>query len=200
MKIAGGFFGIPRCWEINVPSVQGQILDTSTGLGETHAIQNLFHQLHSLYRLTGLIETADPDVVVFLRPDLRYLDPLPSTLVASALRSPLTRFLPQWQWYRGFNDRLAICGRSAYQAYGRRIMDVHEFCQQTGVPLHPESLLRFLLCLQRIWVRTTPRHSTRIQVDGKEAEGTLSIQKMIGLYRHLFVFIRLWIKARIGRY
>jgi hypothetical protein len=268
MKIAVGFFGIPRCSAITLPSIQRQVLDAMKSQGEVdvyyhffmqnritnprsgedselasenyaafkgfkgvmetpdeclerwefekvkeygdpygddfRSLRNLYHQLHSLYMLTELIEKSNPDVVIFLRPDLRYLDPLPADLVIEAARTPRTCFVPQWQWYGGFNDRFAICGRSAYRAYGQRIRMVLDFCLKTGAPLHPESLLRYALLREQVIVRTTPMRANRIRVEGNEVNECFSIWKTIGPAKYLIYSIQIriltWFERNLRKF
>ena len=140
---------------------------------------NLIHQLHSLWRVTHRIEAWQPDVVLFLRPDLIYHDAIPVAWVEAALRAPRLVVVPDWQWWGGVNDRLAVCGRDSYGAYGRRIERAERFCEQTRQPLHAERLLRFALQEALLRLRTRALRASRIRVDGRmvaekfHSEGTV---------------------------
>lgn len=59
------------------------------------SIGNLIHQLNSLYKVTNLIEVSlfDPDVVIFVRPDLIYHDILPMYSLIGASKEPKTVYI-----------------------------------------------------------------------------------------------------------
>ena len=131
------------------------------------SFNNLVHQLHSLWRVTQRIEAWQPDVVLFLRPDLIYHDAIPQAWIEAALRAPRLVVVPDWQWWGGVNDRLAVCGRASYPAYGRRIERAARFCERTTRPLHAERLLRFALHEARLRLRTRAFRASRIRTDGR---------------------------------
>lgn len=143
------------------------------------SVDNLIHQLHSLWRVTQRIEAWEPDVVLFLRPDLIYHDAIPVAWIEAALRSPRLVVVPDWQWWGGVNDRLAVCGRDSYAAYGRRIERAEHFCERKQQALHAERLLRFALHQAQLRLRTRPLRASRIRADGRvvpekfNSEGTV---------------------------
>ena len=105
------------------------------------SLRNLMHQLQSLRRVTDLIEKMDPDVVVFARPDLQYHDDIPRSACRLVAHLPRTCVVPIWNWWAGFNDRFAICGRSAFKAYGHRLDRALDFAREANSPIHSERLL-----------------------------------------------------------
>jgi hypothetical protein len=134
------------------------------------SMRNLVHQLHSLWTVTERAASWRPDVVLFLRPDLVYHDPIPAQWVVAARRNPDLVVLPDWQWWGGVNDRLAVCGRSSFAAYGRRIELAARYCEQTRRALHSERLLRFALRHAGVRLRTRPLRASRIRIDGRIVE------------------------------
>lgn len=132
---------------------------------EFQSLRNLAHQLHSLDRVTASMERYAPDVVVFARPDLLYRQPLLRHELRAAADHPGRVYLPQWQWWNGYNDRLAVCGKSSYRAYGTRIHRVGDFLRQTQRPLHAERLLRYALQRDRVVVRVLRQQAQRVRIN-----------------------------------
>ena len=130
------------------------------------SLRNLMHQLQSLRRVTALIGRTDPDVVVFARPDLQYHDDIPRSACRLVARLPRTCVVPIWNWWAGYNDRFAICGRSAYEAYGRRLERALEFAQEASRPIHSEMLLKFALRKSRVNTLAIPLTASRVRADG----------------------------------
>jgi hypothetical protein len=132
-----------------------------------HSLRNLLLQLHSLYEVTQRAAAAQPDVVVFARPDLLYHEPLRREDLERAAAQPDEVTLPWWESWGGFNDRFAVCGARAYRAYGGRVLLVDHFCERTGQALHSESFLRYALAFAGVRVRTIGLRATRVRVDGR---------------------------------
>lgn len=130
------------------------------------SLSNLVHQLNSLYRLTERIQGWNPEVVVFLRPDLLYHDSFEAGVIRRCLRAPDSVFVPYWQPWGGLNDRFAVCGARAYAAYGKRVEKALAFCEHTGLPLHAERLLAFALSHAKAVVRTVPWTASRVRLGG----------------------------------
>ena len=225
MRIAVGFFGIPRSSDICHPSIQEHVLgalptdadvtcfyhfyqqdavinersgesgtltesnyspfvDTMAGILEKpgecldrwdfetfkkygdawddgfSSLRNLIHQLNSLHQVTALIEASKPDLVVFARPDLYYHSPLPQYPFSQSTQWQRTVYVPSWQWWNGFNDRLAICGSDSFRAYGCRIEEAMNFCE-AGNKLHGERLLKYALSNAQSRIRTISTRATR---------------------------------------
>lgn len=132
-----------------------------------HSLSNVIFQLESLRRATDMALAQAPDIAVFLRPDLLYLDHFAATLKwAAAAEGPLA-LVPHWQPHGGLNDRFAICiGRPAIMAYGHRIEMALDFCERNAHPLHSEKLLRYALKQSQIPVRRIAQRASRVRVDG----------------------------------
>ncbi|MCC2673481.1 MAG: hypothetical protein K0R58_428 [Ramlibacter sp.] len=135
------------------------------------ALRNLVLQLQSLYEVTQRVAAAQPDVVVFARPDMLYHEAVRVEDVEQAMWEPDGVALPCWESWGGFNDRFAICGARAYKAYGGRMLLVDNFCERAQRPLHSETFLRYALGFAGLSVRTIPLRASRVRVDGRvEAE------------------------------
>jgi hypothetical protein len=130
------------------------------------SLRNLMHQLQSLKRLTALVDRTDPDVVVFARPDLQYHDDVPLSACRLAAKFPSLCVVPIWNWWAGFNDRFAICGKAAYTAYGNRVDRAVDFAQAAGRPIHSEGLVKFALHTGGVNTLAIPMTASRVRADG----------------------------------
>jgi hypothetical protein len=130
------------------------------------SLRNLMHQLQSLHRVTELVSNTAPDVVIFARPDLLYHDAIPESAVRLAENRPKLTVIPIWNWWGGFNDRFAICGREAYEAYGRRLELGVSFAEQNRRPVHSESLVKFALHEAGVETLGIPLKASRVRLDG----------------------------------
>lgn len=135
------------------------------------SLRNLLLQLQSLYEVTQHVAAAQPDVVVFARPDLLYHHPLPASAIAHVQDHPDAVVAPCWECWGGLNDRFALCGARAWRAYGGRLLLADHFCERSCQPLHAERLLAYALAFAGVQVRTIGMRANRVRVDGRlEAE------------------------------
>lgn len=130
------------------------------------SLRNLMHQLQSLKRVTALVKQTAPDVVVFARPDLLYHDDIPRSACRLVARFPSLCVVPQWNWWAGFNDRFAICGRKAFEAYGNRMDRAVDFAQATRRQIHSEALVKFALGRGGAHTLAIPLKASRVRADG----------------------------------
>lgn len=142
--------------------------------------RNLILQLHSLDRVTSLLEDWKPDVVVYARPDLLYHDRMDPAFLRFAERNDRACVIPAWQWWGGYNDRFAICGRRVFRAYGQRLAEVLPFCSSKGRALHAESLLRHVLRRAGAVMASTRLRASRVRVGGQMAEEIFLARKALG--------------------
>lgn len=132
------------------------------------SLANLYSQLVSLQRVTEMALAADPECVVFARPDLLYHDSLLPVLTEARKLGQDMIFLPHWQPHGGYNDRFAVCyGRAAIRTYGARLEEALPFCRQSGGPLHAEKLLRFAIEGARMPVRRMRVRASRVRLTGE---------------------------------
>lgn len=111
------------------------------------------------------------DICLFLRPDLTY-----HTNFKYYLLDIITRFIenreshiyiPDWQHYKGINDRFAICvGKKAINAYGRRLNSTLQYCVSENSPLHSENLVKFVLEKSKITPQFIDIKASRTRANG----------------------------------
>lgn len=161
------------------------------------SLSNLIHQLNSLHAVTGLVQEYDPDVVLFLRPDLLYHDRLPQFVVSAVAAQPLAVYIPEWQWWNGLNDRFAICGRSVYAAYGRRIERAFSFCEQQSRGLHAERFLRFAMTEAGAKLRALEMRASRVRIGGEVVAESFSPKRSMGRRENRFALPLARLRARL---
>lgn len=142
--------------------------------------RNLLMQLYSLRAVTQALAQDDPDVVLFLRPDLLYHQPPDATLVRRALAQPRLCLLPDWQWWGGMNDRFAVCGRDAYRHYGLRADAVQGFLARHPGHLHAEALLRDVLFTARLKVRLVENRASRVREADRVHKENFDVNQTLG--------------------
>lgn len=162
---------------------------------EFRTLSNVMHQLHSLRNVTLRVKAWSPDVVVFARPDLVYHDTFPAGLFTACAQNPRRCYVPDWEWYLGFNDRFAVCGREAYEAYGLRINRAVESCQVSGRPLEGEHLLHHALHASRLSIRTTDVRASRTRLGGKTVEENFVRFRNMSKWHWPELWWRRWLSA-----
>lgn len=132
------------------------------------SLRNLIHQLYSLKKVTAQAMEEGCQTLIFVRPDLRYLDSLDRPLSRILSADEPTVLLPNWSgWKDSFNDRFAIArGEQAIRSYGNRLDRAEDYIRDTGQPLHAESLLRYVLLRYAVRVRKIPTRALRVRADG----------------------------------
>jgi hypothetical protein len=148
--------------------------------------RNALYQLHSLQGLSRIFAGMNPfsyDMVVLLRPDLRYLDPLPVRQLLAQLegtraaatpidtlhrrfRARVDMVLPAWHKWGGLNDRFAICTPKAAQVYMNRIDDVPAYCQHAG-HFQSEHLLAYAIAHAGLRTGDTWVRAERVRTGGR---------------------------------
>lgn len=140
------------------------------------SVRNICYQLFSLARLRTLMveQTTSPgDVILVLRPDLLYVDPLdPMGDLGPILDGRVDLIVPGWQSWGGVNDRFAFATRTAVDLYMGRLHTLREACQAIG-GLHPELLLRYVLERSGLRIGMTELRALRIRADGSIAHNDL---------------------------
>lgn len=146
------------------------------------SIRNLIHQLNSLYEVTGLIESSqyDPDVVLFIRPDLLYHQVIPEFCLRGALKDSKSIYIPNWQWWNGLNDRFSICGKDSYRAYGKRVLDMMSYCLENNRSIHSERLLKYSLLKNKARIKALNVNASRVRVSGLIVDEDFSGQRGMG--------------------
>ncbi|WP_091739945.1 hypothetical protein [Phenylobacterium immobile] len=131
------------------------------------SVSNILYQLVSLRAAWSLLEASGKtfDRYVFLRPDLRWLNPLvPAELFP--VMDEKSAAIPAWHGYGGFNDRIAVCGHIAAKAYGERVDLVEEYTRKA--PLHPERLVAYALSKVEGEICNLPIRGVRVRSETEE--------------------------------
>lgn len=137
------------------------------------SLKNLIHQLYSISRVTALASTHNPDMILYVRPDLNYHDSLDLVLqkavrFASANRAMV--FTPEWQCWGGLNDRFAIAvGKKAFMTYGSRFDKAIEYCEEASRPLHSERLVSYALRSSGVDYTYFRQRASRVRANGVQA-------------------------------
>jgi hypothetical protein len=134
---------------------------------------NLCHQLNSLRRLWTLIQTygvKQNDIILFMRPDLIYLDPVNAARdIFPLLRNEVDIVVPAWQSWGGTNDRFAFCTPAAAEIYATRFDGIIEACL-TMNGLHAESYLHAIITESGLRVGFTNLRAARVRANGTVAD------------------------------
>ena len=136
------------------------------------SVANLCQQLRSLDRLSSLLSLFEPtpdDIVLLLRPDLRYLDRLdPARDFALLTEGRGDIIVPAWQSWGGLNDRFAFCTARSARLYATRFRLLAEACAEMR-GLHAEGFLRFVVACHGLRVGLTDMRAMRVRADGRIA-------------------------------
>jgi hypothetical protein len=133
------------------------------------SLANLCHQLRSLeqlWRLLALFAPAADDLVLLLRPDLFYLDPLkPGRDLDPLLSGEADLIVPGWQSWGGLNDRFAFATVAAAQTYAtRRGRFIAACLAMEG--MHSESFLQAVAAEDGLRVAQTDLRAVRVRATG----------------------------------
>lgn len=112
--------------------------------------RNIFRSLYAMHKVHELAtDDAEYDYVLFVRPDLFYIDRFDAFRMVRDLGDPREcRVLtPLWQQWGGLNDRLAICTPSAAAAFAKRFEQILDFCAHADEGIQAERLLLWF-CLR----------------------------------------------------
>ena len=136
------------------------------------SVRNLCFQLRSLRMLWASMadRVGEDDWVLFLRPDLDYLDPLdPHAAMACLDREGCDWGVPRWHGWGGLNDRMALCrGAAAAGVYARRGTAIREATALLD-GLHGETLLAYVAGQNAIRVGDFRMRAIRVRADGRPA-------------------------------
>jgi hypothetical protein len=149
------------------------------------SLGNLCHQLRSLERLWSLLQlldAAEDDLVLLLRPDLLYLDVLdPYIHLAPLLDGRADLIVPGWQSWGGLNDRFAFCTFRTARIYTTRIRLFIDACRELG-GMHAETFLHFIATCHRLRVGLTDMRAVRVRADGRIAANDVAMMSSPALW------------------
>lgn len=132
------------------------------------SVRNLCFQLRSLAVLWDLILAGEEEApwVLFLRPDLRYLDALDiPELARLMLREGADLAIPDWHGWGGLNDRFALASPRGAAVYARRGDFIAAHMQAHG-GLHAETLLAHAVTRAGLRITPLPARALRIRAGG----------------------------------
>ena len=152
--------------------------------------RNALHQLYSLRGLGKIFSGLQPgsfQAALLLRPDMRYVDPLPVSQMLARLhrgspwrRAPWTEgvrllrrtgkpeadiITPSWSLWGGYNDRFCVATPEAALVYMNRIHEVENYCRELG-NFHSETLLKYAMTKAGMRGTGTKMRAQRIRSDG----------------------------------
>jgi hypothetical protein len=153
--------------------------------GDGHvSTRNLFHQLRSLNCVTNRALAWNPDIVIFLRPDLFYHDSFLDTLKKAVQAKEPCLHLPNWQHWGGMNDRFSVAvGKSAIKSYGQRYDSILDYCSENNSPIQSEKLLKY--SLKSIKCNLIKLRATRVRGNGDMKNELFHHYKIIELHSFL---------------
>ena len=140
------------------------------------SLHNLCFQLRSLRQVWSLAESAlrPGDWVLFLRPDLLYLDRIDIPVLTRMLeRTGTDLAVPSWQSWGGLNDRFALCRVEAAASYAKRADHLGTMVSRFGA-VHPESLLAYAVEASGLRATTMDARAVRIRAGGQPAPQDLA--------------------------
>lgn len=140
------------------------------GADDDRSKVNLLQSYYSLQSAWWLAERAgvEPgDVIIFIRPDLDYIDPWsPGELIARILDRGEDLICPSWHQFGGLNDRMAVASYSGAKLYTRR-WDFVERIAEEGVPLSSEQILARCAAIESLDVGSFAARGLRVRADGR---------------------------------
>jgi hypothetical protein len=137
--------------------------------------RNICFQLRSLNCLWNMMREAvtEQDWVVFLRPDLLYLDRIDvPQIIASMEKEGTDLAVPAWQGWGGLNDRFAVATARGARVYATRVGWL-EAAAAAANGVHAETLLDFAAAVEQLRVGGLPARAVRIRANGHAAENDL---------------------------
>ena len=126
--------------------------------------------LHSVGKLLDKSQTVY-DYIVFLRPDVLYLQPLLRDYFLHATNE--TVCIPDFHHFFGSNDRFAICTPHVAKLYSHRFK--HAFTYSLHNQLHAEGFLSDVLQSAGIRIHTIPFRFRRVRANGRIADADKSL-------------------------
>ena len=123
-------------------------------------VDNFICAMYSKKRVTEMIRESgiEFDTVVFIRPDVQFLGPVPRYIPAHEW------VIPDFHLYTGFNDRFCMASKSTYEAYGKIFDSLLAYSKKW--PLHSETVHARVAAALKIPVRRKRIRFQRIRMNG----------------------------------
>jgi hypothetical protein len=130
--------------------------------------KNALLQMHSQARLLAILRLMGLDkfrVFCLVRPDLLFLDEIPTNAIMSIADGSLDVITPGWHRWGGFNDRFALCSPRGAEVYLSRLNWVSRFCLEKGY-FHPEEILQYSIEKAGLKYDFMPTRAKRVRSTG----------------------------------
>ena len=162
--------------------------------GSTH--KNLINQYRSQLRVMQLIQESEGetvDAILFARPDLEYLDPLPAHETLPLIQSGKFDILtPTWHRWGGLNDRISLCNPRAALVYSGRLALLDEI-MGLDEPMNAERILQYTVQKNNLKNGDLPIRAVRVRYTGYTVDEGFKLttgEKARFLYRRISSKIR----------
>ena len=139
-------------------------------------LDNHIRALYSLSKVTSLWEpmASTFDVVIYLRPDVRFTTPLKIEWITQCQRGRIC--IPNFHLVDGWNDRFAIGKPLDMLLYGDRFIGAHKYSLKK--PLHSESFLAEYMKNYRIYPMPISFTFRRIRADNRICSADETIENI----------------------
>jgi hypothetical protein len=130
--------------------------------------RNALLQMYSQARLLEMLRMVGLErfkVFCFARPDLLFLDKIPTGAIMSVANGNVDIVTPDWQRWGGLNDRFALCSRRGAEVYLDRLNWVFGFCSEKGY-FHPEEILLYSIERSGLRYEFMPTRARRVRSTG----------------------------------
>tara|TARA_Y100000389_G_scaffold185142_1_gene204254 strand:+ start:1696 stop:2487 length:792 start_codon:yes stop_codon:yes gene_type:complete len=133
-----------------------------------NCVNNFILAQYSKLQITNMVQSSgkEYDKIIFLRPDVLYLNVLKKEMVDSS--NDKTLCIPNFHRYGkyGFNDRFAICSHENFALYGSVFNELYEISKEQE--LHSETVLGQLLKVKyKLKLRPIIFRFNRVRCNGK---------------------------------
>jgi hypothetical protein len=122
-------------------------------------LDNHIRALYSLSKVTQMALSKDHNVIIFLRPDVLFLQPILPSWIHNL--KPNTILLPDFHTFP-VNDRFAIASRKTAETYGLRFSDALIYSQKAR--LHSETFLKACLVKEKVKIILIKLRFRRVRV------------------------------------
>ena len=144
-------------------------------------VDNYICAMYSKKQVTNLISESklEFDCVIFLRPDVRYLNPLKIEWLRSVNKNNI--FIPSFHLVKNMNDRFCITDYNNGILIGNMFDTMYEYSKQN--PLHSETFLfRYINCTLKAKIIYIVFYFNRVRANGVESSDVSADKlKKIGL-------------------
>jgi len=152
---------------------------------DEQTFDNYILSLHSLKKVVGLLENTNNnyDLLIYLRPDVKFLRPLPIRLFKFTNCGRI--MVPRFQSGKGYNDRMFIGKQKQGIIYGNRFDYLLEYSLENRIIT--EDFVKYIIikycsqfCALNMCIRKMDYSFLRIRANGEIAHLDKKIEKLKG--------------------